>query len=250
MQKRGGCIVSMKETFKNYEDRVKNKDFENYLHGYGIDIGGGDDCLVLPDYIDGKVFLWDFADGDAEYLHKLEDETFDFVYSSHCLEHMRNIYTAFVNWIRVCKIGGYLYICVPHEKYYEKGVWPSINNLDHKYSFTLEKKSTLPKNVEVKDFLSCFNEYIEVVEVRENLKNYDFNCDKSIDQTADPDKMVCAQIDIIVRKKKNILKEELKEYNKNYFTDQLFFLYPMKIFLTLPNSMQNCIKRVVKKFRK
>lgn len=47
----------MKETFKNYEDRVKNKDFENYLHGYGIDIGGGDDCLVLPDENGGGIFM-------------------------------------------------------------------------------------------------------------------------------------------------------------------------------------------------
>lgn len=197
----------------------------------------------------GGVYLWDFSDGDAQYLHKLSDETFDFVYSSHCLEHMRDIYVAFINWIRVCKTGGYLYICVPHEVYYEKGIWPSVNNLDHKHFFTLDQKSSLPKNVVVKDFLSCFSKYIEVVEIRENLKNYDFDCDKSIDQTADVDKMVCAQIDIIVRKKKNIKKEVLKKYNKNYFVDQLFFLLPMKLFLALPNPVQTGIKNVVKKIR-
>ena len=81
----------MRETAKNYEDRVKNGDFSRYLHGYGIDIGGGDDCLILPPGIKGKVRLWDLKDGDAQYLWKIRDEAFDFVYSSHCLEHMRNI---------------------------------------------------------------------------------------------------------------------------------------------------------------
>ena len=37
----------MKETAKNYEDRIINGDFRKYLHGYGIDIGGGDDPLIV-----------------------------------------------------------------------------------------------------------------------------------------------------------------------------------------------------------
>lgn len=135
----------MRETFKNYEDRIANGDFDNYLHGKGIDIGGGDDCLTLPNTVEGSVDLWDFADGDAQYLRKINDEVYDFVYSSLCLEHMRKIDTAFINWLRVCKTGGYLYICVPHEIYYEKGVWPSVNNTDHKYSFTLNEKGALLK---------------------------------------------------------------------------------------------------------
>lgn len=102
----------MKETLKNYEDRILNGDFENYLHGNGIDIGGGDDPLKLPPDIEGKCRLWDFKDGDAQYLHKIPDETYDFVYSSHCLEHMRNLKIAFTNWLRICKMGGgSLYLC-------------------------------------------------------------------------------------------------------------------------------------------
>lgn len=62
----------MKETAKNYKDRIKNGDFKKYLHGYGIDIGGGDDCLKLPPDVKGNVYLWDFADGDAQYLHKFK----------------------------------------------------------------------------------------------------------------------------------------------------------------------------------
>lgn len=96
-----------RETAKNFEDRIVNGDFEKYLHGNGIDVGGGADCLVLPNGIEGKVQLWDLQDGDAQYLHSIKDNTFDFVYSSHCLEHMRNVKCALTNWIRVCKGGGY-----------------------------------------------------------------------------------------------------------------------------------------------
>lgn len=252
----------MNETSKNYEERIKNGDFEKYLHGLGIDIGGGNDCLILPQSVKGKVKLWDLKDGDAQYLHKIRDEKYDFVYSSHCLEDMRNVYTAFINWIRVCKTGGgYLYICVPHEIYYEKGIWPSVNNPDHKYSFTVDKKSALPKNIVVNDFLKYFSDYIEVLEVRENLMNYDFNCDKSIDQTADESKCVCAQIDIIVRKKKGITKTELKKYNKCYWTDQIEFYcrYWMdqiefycrrRICKMLPYPIKSLIKKAVTRWRR
>ncbi len=107
----------MRETAKNYEDRIANGDFANYLHGNGIDIGGGTDCLKLPEGIEGTVRLWDFQDGDAQYMHKVRDESFDFVYSSHCLEHMRDLKTAFTNWLRICRKGGILYICVPVKRF-------------------------------------------------------------------------------------------------------------------------------------
>lgn len=242
----------MRETAKNYEDRIRNGDFRRYLHGYGIDIGGGNDCLQLPPNIKGKVYLWDFADGDAQYLRKIKDETFDFVYSSHCLEHMRNINIAFLNWMRVCKRGGVMYICVPHELYYEKGIWPSINNLDHKHSFTLDKKSSLVKNVVIVDFLRRYDEYIEIIDIRENLKNYNFKCDKKVDQTADYENMVCAQFDIILRKKKRI-RISAKDRVKNSFLcmrDYFVFFLPMRFFCSLPEKVQAVIKGIIKSLRK
>ena len=33
----------------------------------------------------------------------VKDETYDFVYSSHTLEHINDIYTALKNWIRILK---------------------------------------------------------------------------------------------------------------------------------------------------
>lgn len=39
--KRAKEILHYEGDCKNYEDRIANGDFANYLHGNGIDIGGG-----------------------------------------------------------------------------------------------------------------------------------------------------------------------------------------------------------------
>ena len=49
---------------------------------------------------------WDLPDGDAQYMASIEDGLFDFVHSSHCLEHMQDPQTALANWIRILKPGG------------------------------------------------------------------------------------------------------------------------------------------------
>ena len=233
----------MKETEKNYEVRIQNGDFKKYLHGDGIDIGGGDDCLKLPPDIPGKVMLWDIQDGDAQYLHKIPDNSFDFVYSSHCLEHMRDIRSAFTNWLRVCRPGGVLYICVPHEIYYEKGIWPSSKNKDHKHSFTVSEKSTLPKNVVLKDFLAEFSQWIDVIEIRENLMNYHFEWPQDIDQTAVLDEKICAQIDVIVRKKEMELSEEWRKQNtKNWRKDYWRVMLPLQAKLVVKRICLPIIK--------
>lgn len=47
-------------------------------------------------------------------------ESQDYVYSSHCLEHIENPYQAIEEWHRVTKIGGFVIIVVPHQFLYEK----------------------------------------------------------------------------------------------------------------------------------
>lgn len=144
----------MKETTKLHDYRIKNG-YSDYFRGKGIDIGCGDDCLN-PSMFGGIVSVQPYdalTGGDANTCADLRDNQFDFVYSSHCLEHMRNPYTAIRNWIRICKPGGYLIICVPHEIFYEKCKWPSMFNGDHKTSWTLEWKSDLPQSIHTPEFL-------------------------------------------------------------------------------------------------
>ena len=186
-----------KETSKCYDSRLSKGYFDKYLIGNGIDIGGGDDCLHVPN---GSVFCYDKTQGDAQYLSNLEDNSFDFVYSSHCLEHMINPILALTHWIRICKPNKYLHIVVPEENLYEKLIWPSKWNDDHKWSFTLNEKKLL-KSINIYQFLSEFKDIVDVIEVFENFQNYDYNKPHSMDQTFKFEDMVCCQIEFILRKK-------------------------------------------------
>jgi SAM-dependent methyltransferase len=103
------------------------------LQGSGIDIGCGPDP-VFPD-----VRRFDLADGDANHITRHVSGQFDFVYASHCLEHMHEPRLAVLEWWRLVKPGGHLFFTVPDEDLYEQGVFPSRFNPDHKATFTLAK---------------------------------------------------------------------------------------------------------------
>ena len=75
-------------------------------------------------------------------ITKYIKETFDFVFSSHCLEHMNNPYSALKEWWKLVKVGGYLYVIIPDEDLYEQGVFPSRYNPDHKWTFTINKAAS------------------------------------------------------------------------------------------------------------
>jgi ubiquinone/menaquinone biosynthesis C-methylase UbiE len=106
---------------------------------------------------------WDIADGDAELMGSIKDNTFDFVRSSHCLEHMRNPSIAFDNWLRILKPGGYMICLIPDEDLYEQGEFPSTFNPDHKHTFTIHKRKSWSQNsINLFDLLSNTNFSIEI----------------------------------------------------------------------------------------
>lgn len=106
------------------------------LRGEGIDIGCGADP-VLP-----GVMPFDIADGDANEILRHVHRQFDFVYASHCLEHMRDPRAALAQWWQLVKPGGVLFVIVPDEDLYEQGYWPSRFNRDHKWTFTIAKHAS------------------------------------------------------------------------------------------------------------
>lgn len=115
-----------------------------YFVGEGIDIGCGTDMLdhykpLFP--LMSACHPWDvlWGDGDAGRMEGVKDDTYDFVVSSHCLEHVTSPMEALKNWLRVVKPGGHVVILVPDEDLYEQGVWPSTHNGDHKFTFTIQK---------------------------------------------------------------------------------------------------------------
>jgi SAM-dependent methyltransferase len=120
-----------RETSKAHNMRIARGDFERYIKGAVLDIGSGSDPIRPPT---GSVTPWDWPQGDASYLATLQDAAFDCVYSSHCLEHMVDVPESLTNWVRVLKLGGYMYFTIPDFDLYEKGRWPSSFNTDHKHT--------------------------------------------------------------------------------------------------------------------
>lgn len=126
------------ETLKSRGRREAEGFYAKYIRGIGIDIGYGADVIAKD------CCGWDIMNGDAQYMDGIEDEVFDYVYSSHCLEHVCYVRTAIKNWFRILKRGGYLIIVVPDRNLYEKKkMLPSRWNMDHKHMFLLGQKDEI-----------------------------------------------------------------------------------------------------------
>ena len=55
--------------------------------------------------------------GEAADLKDFKDESYDFVVSSHCLEHCANVLKAVEEWVRVLKKNGALLLVLPDKRY-------------------------------------------------------------------------------------------------------------------------------------
>lgn len=193
----------MFEQSKAAKRRFNDGNFHcKYFRGIGIDIGAGNDTLQnVSQSFPGirRVRGWDIVDGDAQYLETVKDGEYDFVHASHCLEHMVDWKIALENWIRVVKPGGYLVITIPEERMYEKFNWPSRFNSDHKWSFTLEPSSPMPKTVNVLDMCKSVNELATVEKVELINQFYRDDIDQDFDQTMTPNVECC--IEVILKKR-------------------------------------------------
>lgn len=137
------------------------------LQGSGIDIGCG------PDPITADCDRFDLQDGDANEISRFVSKRFDFVYSSHCLEHMRDPEAALRQWWTLVKPGGHLFFLVPDEDLYEQGVFPSRFNGDHKSTFTISKASSWsPVSVNVLDLVTALPGS-RLVSIKLQDRNYD-----------------------------------------------------------------------------
>jgi len=156
--------------YETSKSKATWSDFEfSILKGSGIDIGCGPDP-VFPD-----IRKFDFHDGDANNITRFVSEKFDFVYSSHCLEHMDDTAHALNQWWQLVKPGGYLYFAVPDEDLYEQGLFPSIGNPTHRATFTIYKnkgESWSPVSRNVQELASALPQG-EVISIDLQDTNYD-----------------------------------------------------------------------------
>ena len=125
------------ESRKTYQQKIDSGFFSKYMIGIGLDIGFRgylkDTETILPTAIGVDS---DYPGYDGKTL-PFTDASQDFVYTSHCLEHISDYKQAIREWMRVLKTDGYLIISVPHKFLYEKKEQlPSRHNGDHKRFYT------------------------------------------------------------------------------------------------------------------
>jgi predicted SAM-dependent methyltransferase len=185
----------MYEASKAMKRRFHSGNFFKYFSGKGIDIGAGPDCVDKYKNVFGfeSAYNWDLKDGDGQILASVADNTFDFLHSSHSLEHMVDPRVAVFNWVRVVKPGGYLIITVPEQIMYEKGLWPSQYNNDHKWSFTTGHEK-MPRSINVLEFFNKLTG-VEVIKI-EKLEDFYYPTLEDLTMSPNPE---CA-IEIILRK--------------------------------------------------
>lgn len=177
----------MKETYKTLKHYPEIKEF---IKGYVIDIGCGDSPVT------DTCKTFEMKDGDANVITRYVKSSFDTVFSSHVLEHMRNPLRAIKEWYSLVKEGGYLIITVPDEDLYEQGVFPSKWNRDHKWTFTMNKNNSWSVySINMVDIAKMLGGEIIRLEIQDN--GYDHSL-KGKDQTVGE---ALAQIMLIVRKK-------------------------------------------------
>ena len=193
----------MKECSKSVSRRLSDSRFlRRYFNGDGIDIGGAPDPLLLYSELFPlitSVRTWDLGDGDAQFMNGILDNSFDFVFSSHCLEHLNDPLEGLRNWVRVTRPGGYVVFALPEEDLYEQGVFPSAFNRDHKNTFTIAKATSWSKrSINVLDMLRALgpDAAVEKVELLDETYRYTL---PRYDQTLTP--VGESGIEVVIRKR-------------------------------------------------
>jgi SAM-dependent methyltransferase len=105
---------------------------KDFCKGKGIDVGAGG--YPFP----GAIPIEEEENQNAYRLDNFKDGSLDYVFSSHCLEHLDRWQEALKLWIEKLKIGGILFLYMPHKSmilWRPNGPWVGDN---HKWSPTYE----------------------------------------------------------------------------------------------------------------
>ena len=125
------------ESSKTYQEKHSNNFFNKYMGGCGLDVGYKGYLKDVVPILPGATGVdLDYPGYDGRTLPFI-NESQDYVYSSHVLEHVSD-YVGFIRDLyRVVKFDGHLILTVPHKYLYEKKRQPpSRYNADHKRFYT------------------------------------------------------------------------------------------------------------------
>jgi hypothetical protein len=95
--------------------------------GKGYDIG----CMKADWAYPGAIPI-DLDFNDPWDANNLPDEKVDYIFSSHCLEHVDDWVGTLIYWTEKIKSGGSLFLYLPH---YDQKYWRPWNNRKHKHVF-------------------------------------------------------------------------------------------------------------------
>lgn len=103
---------------------------QKFCIGKGIDIGCGNSDWSFPGAQQCDITLappWN----DATKL-PCQDNSFDFIFSSHCLEHIPDYFLALNEWTRVLRKNGIIFLYIPS---IDCEYWRPANNKKHRHIF-------------------------------------------------------------------------------------------------------------------
>jgi trans-aconitate methyltransferase len=100
---------------------------KHYCKGKGYDIG----CNRLEWALEGATPI-DLDFNDQYNANCLPSGEVDYIFSSHCLEHVEHWVKVLDYWMSKVKSGGIIFLYLPHRK---QRYWQPQNNMKHLHSF-------------------------------------------------------------------------------------------------------------------
>ena len=156
------------ETERSHKIRIENGFYAQYMSGTGLDIGYKGSIKDAEPVLSTAIGIdINYPNYDGINL-PFKTESQDYVFASHCLEHIKDYQTTIKEWFRVLKVNSYLVIMVPHKFLYEKKAkLPSKWNEDHKRFYT---PASLLKEIEE----SLVPNSYRVVHLIDNDRSFDY----------------------------------------------------------------------------
>ena len=156
--------MSIKSIFKTKsisETSKARNSLQKFCVGDGLDIGFGGDpivntaiCIDLPERYARYKEQPQHIHGDARDLKWFNNDSLDYVYSSHVLEDFADTEAVLGEWLRVLKPGGMLVLYLPDEQTYrvhcrKQGKPPNVHHIHENFSLN-HVKDILKENQKVK----------------------------------------------------------------------------------------------------
>lgn len=118
-----------------------------YCKGVGYDIG----CHKIEWSYPGSIPVDLILNNNGYDAFNLPEKKVDYIYSSHCLEHLDSWINALNYWKTKLKKGGILFLYLPH---YNQEYWRPWNNTKHKHIMDCDVIIDFLKNIK---FINIFN---------------------------------------------------------------------------------------------